>query len=419
MLSRKHMDPASEREQLYREDVHFSPSSLEPSHLAINNHDLQELGEELKETEKRNLKDLGMRSKFITKLKELTSIHTLASLFSYMDKKVVSISLLGLLLIFIVIDAFDLSFNQRLGMTSENDNMMLNNFGWSRGRLLFGSLHGTWAKRGVQGNDMIRVDLRKMTGNSDSSGPQKHLSPHNSSEIPAVLHLTRNGKQVKIHCNLIADEKALENWISNGKTDRTSKYLEDKADIQNGTVKPYLPAHKSHKATVGPWIALVSVVVLALGIVVWIMTWCKHQKRSVQQKELELFGGIMGPRGFQLDELAAATSNFAEENKLGRGGFGPVYRGYLRGQDLHVAIKVLSKQQTSQEQSEQGLRKFKAEVKVMTQLRQRNIVKLVGWCDSEERLLFVYELMAQGSLDKHLYDPDKDFNMATKVQHCT
>ncbi|CAN6209841.1 unnamed protein product [Urochloa humidicola] len=367
--------------------------------------------EELNETQRNlefPLEDLGTRYKFITKFKELTSIHSLSSLFCYMNKKVVSISLLGLLLFFIVIGAFDQSFNQRLAMRSGNDNMMLNNFGWSRGRLLLASLHGTWAKRAVQCSDIIRVDLRKMTGNSDSSGTQKHWSSHNSSEIPAVLYVMRNGKKVKIRCNVIADEKELANWISNAKTDhdQTSKYREDTAGIQNGTGKPYLSAHKSHKTIVGPWIDLVSVIMLVLGIVVWLLLWCKHQK-IVQQKELELVGGIMGPRGFQLHELAAATSNFAEENKLGRGGFGPVYKGYLRGQDLHVAIKVLSKQQSSQEQSDQGLREFKAEVKVMTQLRHRNIVKLVGWCESKEMLLLVYELMAQGSLDKHLYDPEK------------
>ncbi|CAN6171619.1 unnamed protein product [Urochloa humidicola] len=396
-----------EREQLYREDVRFSPRSLELSQLAIHNHDLQGLqDEELNEAE-RNLKELGTWSKFIAIFKELTSIHNLSSPCCYMNKKVVSISLLGFLLFFIVNGAFDQSFNRHSDLRRGNHNTILDNFGWSRGRLLIASLHGTWVKRGAQGSDIIRVDLRKMTGSrNDSSGQQKHWFSHNSSEIPAVLYVTRNGKQVKIHCNLIADKKALANWISNGNTDLSSKYREDTAERQNGTVNPYLPAHKSHKTTVGPWIALVSVFMLVLGIVVWLMLWCKHRK-GVQQKELELFGGIMGPRGFQLHELATATSNFSEEKKLGRGGFGPVYRGYLSGQDLHVAIKVLSKHQTSQDQSEQGLREFKAEVKVMTQLRHRNIVKLVGWCDSKERLLLVYELMAQGSLDKHLYDPEK------------
>uniref|UniRef100_A0A0D3HU74 non-specific serine/threonine protein kinase n=1 Tax=Oryza barthii TaxID=65489 RepID=A0A0D3HU74_9ORYZ len=141
-----------------------------------------------------------------------------------------------------------------------------------------------------------------------------------------------------------------------------------------------------------------------LGSIIW--RRCSDHRRRVQQEELELLG-IMGPSRFQLQDLVAATGNFADENKLGQGGFGPVYKGYLRDQDLHVAIKVLSRRQSCQEQSAQGLREFKAEVKVMTQLRHRNIVKLVGWSDSKKQLLLIYELMAQGSLDKHLYDPEK------------
>nr|CAB3456261.1 unnamed protein product [Digitaria exilis] len=180
--------------------------------------------------------------------------------------------------------------------------------------------------------------------------------------------------------------------------------------IQNGTVMHYLlPAPKARITTVrlGLWIASLSVIVLVLGTAVCLLLWCKcNRQKRLQQKELELLGG-MGPRGFELHELESATSNFADDNKLGRGGFGPVYRGYLKDLDLDVAIKVLSEKQSSQEESEQGLREFKAEVKVMTQLRHRNIVKLVGWCDSNKRLLLVYELMTQGSLDKHLYNQER------------
>ncbi|KAF8690643.1 hypothetical protein HU200_041015 [Digitaria exilis] len=166
---------------------------------------------------------------------------------------------------------------------------------------------------------------------------------------------------------------------------------------------PHLPSHKKRITTIGVGL----LIVLALGTAVWLLLWCKcNRTKRVRQKELELLGG-MGPRGFDLHELAAATSNFADENKLGRGGFGSVYKGYLKDLDLDVAIKVLSEKQSSEEQSEQGLREFKAEVKVMTQLRHRSIVKLVGWCDSNKRLLLVYELMAQGSLDKHLYNQER------------
>ncbi|CAL5080565.1 unnamed protein product [Urochloa decumbens] len=115
----------------------------------------------------------------------------------------------------------------------------------------------------------------------------------------------------------------------------------------------------------------------------------------------------MGPRRYYYRELAAATGNLAEENKLGSGGFGPVYRGYLAGQDRHVAVKVLSL-----ESSTQGRRQFDAEVRIISQLRHRNLVQLVGWCESSRKqqgqggggaLLLVYELVPAGSLDRHLY----------------
>jgi hypothetical protein len=285
------------------------------------------------------------------------------SLLFYLRRKVVSVSLLGLMLCILVIGAFDLPFNQSLGIRREDENMMLNKFGWSHGRSLIDTLHGAWAEGGVENSDMISVDLRKMTG---------------------------SGQQQQQH------------WYS-------SKHQVEATEMQNGTVKPHLPAHMSHnKTTEDLRIALVSVTVLVLGIaVVCGLLWCNRSKRVQQNELLELSGGIMGPRRFQLHELVAATGNFTDENKLGQGGFGPVYKGYLRNQDCHVAIKVLSSQQQSV--SEQGLREFKAEVKVMTQLRHRNIVNLVGWCecDRQQQLLLVYELMAQGSLDKHLYDPEE------------
>ncbi|KAM0889375.1 hypothetical protein ACQ4PT_027735 [Festuca glaucescens] len=110
----------------------------------------------------------------------------------------------------------------------------------------------------------------------------------------------------------------------------------------------------------------------------------------------------LGPRQFPYCELAAATDNFAEERKIGRGGFGPVYRGCLTDQDRHVAIKVLS-----QELSVQGLKEFKAEATILSQLRHRNIVRLVGWGGRRRELALVYELMPGGSLDRHLYHPDR------------
>jgi hypothetical protein len=107
-----------------------------------------------------------------------------------------------------------------------------------------------------------------------------------------------------------------------------------------------------------------------------------------------------GPRRFTYNQLSQATRGFSDEEKLGEGGFGSVYRGYLQDQGLHVAIKKVSKT------SKQGRREYVSEVTIISRLRHRNLVQLVGWCHDADELLLVYELMSNGSLDKHLYSTD-------------
>ncbi|XP_047976746.1 L-type lectin-domain containing receptor kinase IX.1-like [Salvia hispanica] len=102
-----------------------------------------------------------------------------------------------------------------------------------------------------------------------------------------------------------------------------------------------------------------------------------------------------GPRRFSYRELAAATGNFAEERKLGEGGFGGVYRGFLK--NLDVAVKRVSKT------SKQGKKEYASEVTIISRLRHRNLVQLIGWCHERCELLVVYELQPKGSLDSHLF----------------
>ncbi|GMN56389.1 hypothetical protein TIFTF001_025506 [Ficus carica] len=103
-----------------------------------------------------------------------------------------------------------------------------------------------------------------------------------------------------------------------------------------------------------------------------------------------------GPRKFSYHDFKRATNNFNLEAKLGEGGFGSVYKGFLRELNSSVAVKKLS------EESKQGLQEFASEVKVISQLRHRNLVKLIGWCHKKSKLLLVYEYMPNGSLDRHL-----------------
>jgi serine/threonine protein kinase len=97
-----------------------------------------------------------------------------------------------------------------------------------------------------------------------------------------------------------------------------------------------------------------------------------------------------------------ATNYFSDKNKLGEGGFGSVYRGYIKEMNLHVAIKRVSKS------SKQGRKEYASEVSIISRLRHRNLVQLIGWCHGGGELLLVYELMPNGSLDTHLYRASDD-----------
>ncbi|KAK7319521.1 hypothetical protein RJT34_04243 [Clitoria ternatea] len=139
--------------------------------------------------------------------------------------------------------------------------------------------------------------------------------------------------------------------------------------------------------------------VVSFSVLVCTILW----KRGRGRKEELVFDLNMddefpkgtGPKSFSYNELVSATRNFAE--KLGQGGFGGVYKGYLKDLKSYVAIKRISRE------SRQGIKEYVTEVKVISQLRHRNLVQLIGWCHRKNDFLLIYEFMLNGSLDSHLY----------------
>ncbi|CAL5409671.1 unnamed protein product [Camellia sinensis] len=103
---------------------------------------------------------------------------------------------------------------------------------------------------------------------------------------------------------------------------------------------------------------------------------------------------------FDLTTLQIATNNFSDANKLGEGGFGPVYKGKLHD-GKEIAVKRLSSN------SGQGLEEFRTEVKLIVKLQHRNLVRLLGCCIKKDEKLLVYEYMANTSLDAFLFDSTK------------
>ncbi|GMY31158.1 G-type lectin S-receptor-like serine/threonine-protein kinase At1g11330 isoform X1 [Fagus crenata] len=104
---------------------------------------------------------------------------------------------------------------------------------------------------------------------------------------------------------------------------------------------------------------------------------------------------------FNFEKMAIATNNFHISNKLGQGGFGPVYRGKLSdGQE--IAVKRLSRT------SGQGLEEFMNEVVVISKLQHRNLVRILGCCVEGGEKMLIYEYMPNKSLDTFLFVPPKE-----------
>lgn len=103
---------------------------------------------------------------------------------------------------------------------------------------------------------------------------------------------------------------------------------------------------------------------------------------------------------YDIDVIVNATGNFSAQNKLGEGGFGPVYKGVLTG-GQEIAVKRLS------QHSNQGLHEFENEAICIAKLQHRNLVKLLGYCMHGEESMLIYEYMPNKSLDFFIFDETK------------
>jgi len=109
---------------------------------------------------------------------------------------------------------------------------------------------------------------------------------------------------------------------------------------------------------------------------------------------------------FTFQELKSATLNFRPDSILGEGGFGYVFKGWIEpnstapakpGTGVTVAVKSLKPDAL------QGHREWVAEVDFLGQLHHKHLVKLIGYCIEDDQRLLVYEFMARGSLENHLF----------------
>ncbi|MCO5605017.1 hypothetical protein L7F22_059193 [Adiantum nelumboides] len=111
-------------------------------------------------------------------------------------------------------------------------------------------------------------------------------------------------------------------------------------------------------------------------------------QESLHQHQIQLFSS---------HQMKSATKNFHDDNKLGQGGFGAVYKGTLQDGQV-VAIKRLT------HPSSQGKRQFLSEVETITSVQHRNLIRLLGCCVEGLDRLLVYEYLENQSLDRHIFD---------------
>ncbi|KAK6945857.1 Legume lectin domain [Dillenia turbinata] len=293
----------------------------------------------------------------------------------------------------------------------------------------FDTFQNTWDPPhehvGININSMISVTNVSWSTNITNAQRYDAWITYNSSTkvLEAVFTNYNNSSTFKRKLSQVIDMRDyLPEWVTFGFSAATGLYFElhtiyswefssnlpIDGDKTNQTEPPVLspdvaplPKSKSKIGLVAGLIGGSCVVIGFLGLC-WFILWRKKREEEEDDPTLNMsmdddFEKGTGPKKFSYNELARATNKFSEEEKLGEGGFGGVYRGYLRDLNAFVAVKRVSRN------SKQGLKEYVSEVRIISRLRHRNLVQLIGWCHEKKELLLVYEFMPNGSLYSHLF----------------
>ncbi|KAK0596069.1 hypothetical protein LWI29_012545 [Acer saccharum] len=171
---------------------------------------------------------------------------------------------------------------------------------------------------------------------------------------------------------------------------------------------PANPKKNRRGLIVGNVVGIGLVSFLSVITILWIV---RRRKRPSDDDEV-LLGIDVKPYTFSYSVLKTATKDFSPANKLGEGGFGPVYKGKL-SDGRAIAVKQLSVA------SRQGKSQFVAEIVAISAVQHRNLVKLYGCCTEGSERLLVYEYLENSSLDQALFgERSMNFNWSTRYDIC-
>ncbi|XVF27426.1 hypothetical protein REPUB_Repub14bG0105700 [Reevesia pubescens] len=171
----------------------------------------------------------------------------------------------------------------------------------------------------------------------------------------------------------------------------------------------FKPQHEEKKTKTLPIVVGVIgsfLIILVSGVLCW-----RYYFKAKSERGQDLKGVDLQTVCFTLKQIKAATNNFDPVNKIGEGGFGPVYKGQLADGTI-IAVKQLSSKST------QGNREFLNEIGMISCLQHPNLVKLYGCCIEGNQLLLVYEYLENNSLSRVLFGPENSrINLDWPTRH--
>ncbi|KAL0398586.1 UNVERIFIED_CONTAM: L-type lectin-domain containing receptor kinase VII.1 [Sesamum radiatum] len=168
---------------------------------------------------------------------------------------------------------------------------------------------------------------------------------------------------------------------------------------------PGTPIHKTEAFIAGLTVGVL--VLVGTGSFVAFLLIRRNRRIRKEREEMEDWELEYWPHRITYQEIESATKNFSEENVIGIGGNGKVYKGSFPG-GSEVAVKRIS------HENSEGIRAFLAEISSLGRLKHRNLVGLRGWCKKEKgSLILVYDYMENGSLDQRVFECD-----ASKMLSC-
>ncbi|KAJ0691422.1 putative transferase, protein kinase RLK-Pelle-LRR-IX family [Helianthus annuus] len=185
-------------------------------------------------------------------------------------------------------------------------------------------------------------------------------------------------------------------------------------DIHNGSIKPpdstpnssasgRSPTQHSQRKLVSA--CMIVGIVISILVFIWIVSYICYYKfyrvptklhSQVSRHHNHTPSYENGSLMISIQVLDQVTDNFSDNNVLGRGGFGVVYKGQFDDGSM-IAVKRMKL-------GTKGIKEFQAEIGVLTEVRHRHLVAFLGYCINGNERLLVYEYMEQGTLSHHLFE---------------